>query len=277
MPIITNNTAGVEVELIPDSVQSVGQVIPQIPGVSWADWNVPGINIPLWFIIELFCILLLFVGVAYWAVRVRAMSDVSAFRKPSGQGIRPDQEILVWKLGNNRRLTIQSLTYSAGHIDYQDVDPNNHEMWSLNGKGQTVIIGGKSGVVVSENYSICRDIACESALITVINDYNATQPDVRKKIHNFEDYQEFGFRELIARYPDGIPAFTYRVIDPKSSDSFMPPGNTPSFYGSLLTEMAKNLLQSGKDTEGFWGKYAPLMMCGVFAMIAFIGAIAFPL
>lgn len=265
---------GSEVELVPDNVVIAGQAVPQ--GMMTTPFDALFVGIPVYVLIECFCLLVLFAAIGWWLVRLRAMSDVSGF-KDLGSSIKTGDPILVWRLDNNLRLAISCLSYSAGCISFQDIDPRNRSIWVHSGKGSSVTVGGRPGVIVSETYAYTRDLAAESALMASIARYNESVADPKAKIHLFTDWQMFGRKVLQSMYPDGLPVPAYRQLDPKQIDTFMPKNNTPKFFGSMVWQDAAELVDTGDAPEGFFSKYAPLMLLSAFAMIAIVGAWLFPL
>lgn len=277
MPIIVNGSpleVPGEIELVPDSIQVVGQAVPT--GFATTPFDVVIAGVPLFVIIEIICVAAVVLAVLRWFLRLKAMSDVASF-KDGGVDVNKGDFILAWILDNVNRLTIRPLNYSAGCIDFTNVDDSNKSIWQHAGRHASLTVGHRSGVLINEGYAYTRSLPVESALMSIISIHNESIADPRRKITSFMDYQEYGRRDLVAKYPKGLPALTYRQLDPKQIDSFMPKGNTAKFFGHMLYFDASELMRTGDKPEGWFAKFTPLLACGVFCAIMLCGAFFFPL
>lgn len=278
--IVVNDTplvipSGAEVELIPDTVKVAGEAVSK--GFITTVFDVQIGILPLYIFIGAACLLLVIAAVFYWVARMRAMSDVQNFRTANGNNVLTGNSILGFRLSNDLRLVITAMQYSAGCIAFGTDYPNNKSIWLHRSKNSTAHLGGKAACFLTEQYAVSRDLNCESALTSILADYNNRVTDPKARILSFVDWQNFGRRVLMGMYPNGIPAASWRQLNPADLDRILPKNLSPSFLGSLIWNSAAEMAISSTDDNGFFSRYGPLLAVGTVVIIALVGAFFFPL
>lgn len=272
--MVIENTTGVEVVLIPDSV--IGPNAPLVyngQAIGWMDFQIG--PIPLWMIAILGTFLLLFACIIVFLLRAQKLTPVSGFRNP-GTHVATGSYIVAWLMNSDTTFTAVPATNSAGTIHFQDHRPEDRSHWLHSNPSAVISVGGTMGVICSTDYGNVRDLPAESAWSYSVDSWNRAKAAIpSEQIADFLDWKNFGREMLLKTYPYGLVVPTYRLLDPAEAAVMIPRGHKPAFFGQTLWRKAQNMLDDASPQEGFFEKYMSLIVAMTIGIVAIIGAAAF--
>jgi len=246
----------------------------------WFDWS-PALGIPIWFIILVVLILVFIIINLSWVFKVRRLASVRGFvdaLKSSSQ-----LDVMCWIISTTRNLTIEMLRKRDAAISFYDDTKTKTSWWIHNSPISVIHIGGKGGIILSEEYYRSRDMVSEMALVyncDILNnnleEYGRRLQKPIKPIKDYEDYTTFGRVILGMLFPDGIEMPPYKIFNPEAFRKYFPKGMTAMANGALLIREARKLKVTMRP-KTFWEKYLPLGMFVAIGLISIIAAWMVPL
>lgn len=243
------------------------------------DWT-PILGIPLWVFVGAFLVLVMLCVVGYWMFRLKRLQSVKGYVDAVAKATQDD--VMVWIISTTKNLTIECLRKRDSVLSYYD--PLKITKWTHTNPMGVIHIGGKGGVLVSEDYYKTRDMVSEIALCYVIDEFNANQEALKEKnpkqtvkpITNYEDYETYGRTVLELLKPNGLEIPAYNIYDPDRFRRYFPKGYTATFAGGILIRAARKL-NLGNNKASFWERVLPLGFICAFAIICVVAAWMVPL
>lgn len=243
------------------------------------DWS-PFLGIPFWVLVAAFLFLVLIIVNAYWLFRIRKLAAVKGYVIAVKAATQED--VMTWIISTTKNLTIECLKKRDSVLSFYD--PINITKWVHTAREAVIHIGGKGGVIVSEDYFKTRDIVSEIALCVAAEEFNNNQESLLKEygaesirpIKNYDDYECYGRSVLEALHPEGLKVPSYWIFDPDKFKKYFPPGLTATFHGGIIIRDARSL-NLGNNKQSFWEKMLPFgILCGI-SMLFVLAAWMVPL
>jgi hypothetical protein len=239
----------------------------------WFDWQV-FLGIPFWVFVGAFLVLVFIIVNAYWFFRIRKLASVKGYV----DSLKGDPEdVMTWIVSTTKNLSIVCLKKRDNVLSF--FDPVNITKWIHVARSAVIHIGGKGGVLVSEDYYRSRDIVSEMAICYACDDYNehlGDLPHPTGPIKCFADYERFGRNALETLHPEGLQTPTYNIYDPNKFKKYFPDGLTAALKGAVIVRSARKL-NLDNNTIGFWEKFIPLGAILGFLIIGIVAAWMVPL
>jgi hypothetical protein len=229
----------------------------------WFDWHTI-LGLPAWFWIDIFFVMVLIVVFLYWIFRMKRLASVKGY--VIALKLATQEDVMVWVISTTKNLTIECLKKRDSVLSFYD--KLNITKWMHDSPMSVVHIGGKGGVIVSEDFYRTRDIVSEIALSKACDEHNQNNP--KKPINDYDDYEDFGRPMLQAENPNGIEIPSYSIFDPNKWRKYFPKGYTATFNGGIFIRAARKLKVMTR-VPGFWEKLIPI---GIFMTIGLIAIIA---
>jgi hypothetical protein len=253
--------------------------IPKGQVTTFADWS-PFLGIPLWVFIALFFVLILITVNLYWFFRMKRLASVKGYVTAMKKATQED--VMVWVISTTRNLTIECLRKRDTILEFYN--KLRVSKWFHDNQISVVHIGGKGGMLVTENYYRTRDMVSEIALCYACDDFNRKQEEYQRReptkviplIKDYDDYVAFGRDELERRHPYGLQIPSYSIFDPQKFVKYFPKGLTSMFYGGVLTRLARRRKVTSTKL-GLWERYLGLGMFLTVSLIMIIAAWMVPL
>ena len=245
----------------------------------WFDWS-PLLGIPFWVLIAAFLFMVLIVVNLYWLFRLKRLASVKGYVDAMKKATQED--VMVWVISTTRNLTIECLRKRDALIKFYN--KLRVSGWIHDSPIPVIHVGGKSGVIVSEDYYRTRDMVTEIALYMNCDAFNEEQEKFKKEnpgkvvesIKDYDDYTHFGRKILELKHPQGLRIPAYVIFDPQRFRKYFPKGLTAMLNGAELM-MDARALKITQRQQTFWEKFLPLGMFLTFAIIAMIIAFMVPL
>lgn len=261
--------------------QAVEQVSPFGMKVNpWFDWHTI-LGLPAWFWICLFFVMVLIIVNLYWVFRLKRLASVKGY--VTALKLATQEDVMVWIISTTKNLTIECLKKRDSVLSFYD--KLNITKWMHDSPMSVIHIGGKGGVIVSEDFYRSRDMVSEIALCYGLENFNKDQLELKegklkgkvvKPVNNYNDYEEYG-RELLQQiHPEGLVIPSYSIFDPNKFRKYFPKGFTATFNGGIFIRAARKLKVMTKVT-GFWEQTIRLGIFMVTGLIAIIAAWMVPI
>lgn len=271
-PIVTQTVAPVVTEVI----QTGNTWMKLNP---WFDWS-PILGIPLWVFIGVFLGFILIIVNLYWFFRVNKLKAVKGYVIALKAATQED--VMTWIISTTKNLTIECLKKRDTVLSFYD--PINITKWVHTTPMSVIHIGGKGGVIVSEDFYKTRDMVSEIALCYAADEFNANQEklkidnpnEVVKPITSYTDYEKYGRKILEVLHPEGLKIPSYSIYDPNKFRKYFPKGLTATFEGGIFIRGARRL-NLGSNKPSFWEKVLPLGFISAFCIIALVASWMVPI
>lgn len=239
----------------------------------WFDWQV-FLGIPFWVFVGAFLMLVFITVNGYWFFRIRKLQPVRGYV----DALKGDPEdVMTWVVSTTKNLAIVCLKKRDNVLSY--FDPVNITKWVHVARSAVIHIGGKGGVLVSEDYYRSRDIVSEMAICYACDQYNENLhklPHPTEPIKSYVDYEKFGRNALETLHPEGLPTPSHNIYDPDKFKKLFPEGLTAALKGGVIIRRARNL-NLGNNKLGFWEKFIPLGVIIGFLIIGIVAAWMVPI
>jgi hypothetical protein len=243
------------------------------------DWS-PFLGIPFWILIAAFFLLVLILVNAYWFFRIKKLRSVKGY--VDAVKMATQEDVMTWIVSTTKNLTIECLKKRDSVLSFYD--PINITKWMHNSPMSVIHIGGKGGVIVSEDYYKTRDMVSEIALCYAAEEFNSNQDKLLAEygekviapITDYTDYEAYGRKILEHLNPDGLKIPSYSIYDPNKFRKYFPKGYTATFNGGIFIRAARNL-NLGNNKLSFWEKVIPLGLIVGFVIISIVAAWMVPL
>lgn len=259
--------------------------VPTVAADTWMktnpyfDWS-PFLGIPVWVWIGALCLLILILVNAYWLFRIKRLQAVKGY--VIAVAMATQEDVMTWIVSTTKNMTIECLKKRDSVLSFYD--PLNITKWMHNTPLSVIHIGGKGGVLVSEDYYKTRDMVSEIAICYAAEEFNNNQESLKKEhsgvtiqpISNYRDYEEYGRAILEHLHPDGLKIPAYSIYDPNKFRKYFPEGLTATFNGGIFIRDARNL-NLGNNKLSFWEKVIPLGLIIGFVIVAIVAAWMVPL
>jgi hypothetical protein len=245
----------------------------------WFDWS-PVLGMPAWLFIAALLFMVLILVNLFWMFRLKRLASVRGYVDAMKKATQED--VMVWVISTTRNLTIECLRKRDALIKFYN--KLRVSGWIHDSPIPVIHVGGKSAVIVSEDYYRTRDMVTEIALYLTCDQFNSEQEQMKKEfpgkvvesIKDYDDYTNFGRSILELKHPYGLRIPAYVIFDPQRFRKYFPKGLTAMLNGAELMLDARALKIQGKS-QSFWEKFLPLGMFLTFAIIAMIIAWMVPL
>lgn len=239
----------------------------------WFDWNVI-FGIPFWVIVGAFLTLVFIVVNAYWFFRIKKLQPVRGY--VDALKMATQEDVMTWIVSTTKNLTIECLKKRDTVLSFYD--PTNITKWVHVARSAVLHIGGKGGVMCSEDFYKTRDMVSEIALCAACDEFNANQESYREQLNgdicppikNYQDYEDYGRDVLEILHPDGLPVPSYSIYDPDKFKKYFPTGLTATFNGGIIVRKARKL-NLGNNRSSFWEKFLPF---GIIIAVLGLGIVA---
>jgi hypothetical protein len=274
-PIVNQTIA----PIVQQAVQSVSPFGMKIN--PWFDWATI-LNLPAWlWITAVFFLILLTVNLL-WVFRLKRLAPVRGYVIALKKATQED--VMVWIISTTKNLTIECLKKRDTVLSFYD--KLNITKWTHTSPMSVIHIGGKGGIITSEDYTRSRDMVSEIAICYACDEFNADQIKLKeelkgkevtiKPINNYDDYEEYGREILQQIHPDGLKIPSYSIFDPNKFRKYFPAGETATLQGGIIIRDARKLKVMGK-VPTFWEKMLPMGVCMTLGLVAMAAAWFVPL
>lgn len=223
-----------------------------------------GIALPLWLGILVFLLIVVFVRNFWWIYKYLIMRPVQGHGIAARSGNEKTQQVLMF--GLNRAFSIQALEYTEKVLAFKDT--SRIARWLQTSPYATGMLGYKSIMLVSEIFDQPKDPLAEMAIGVACRKHNASVSEMDDMIVNYSSYRDNRIK-LEHENPDGVDIPIYSLWDPGLIYQYTPEKRTAGQWGRTVLKDAGDLNISQPQLTT-WQKYAPILICLIFGVIAIV-------